>query len=145
METLIDIRHLHKAYDRGPVLQDLNLTVGKGRIVGVMGPNGCGKTSLFKTILNQYQPDSGRIKLGAGIDLGYYDQIQAGLDTDKTVMDEIWDQYPRMTQTQVRSALAVFLFKGDDVFKPVRALSGGEKAKVLLLKLLQQKLLLRVK
>ena len=60
-------------------------------------------------------------------------------------MDEIWDQYPRMTQTQVRSALAVFLFKGDDVFKPVRALSGGEKAKVLLLKLLQQKLLLRVK
>ena len=129
---------LSKSYDK-PVFKNASMHIRKGERVFLLGPNGCGKTSLFKTILNQYQPDSGRIKLGAGIDLGYYDQIQAGLDTEKTVMDEIWDQYPRMTQTQVRSALAVFLFKGDDVFKPVRALSGGEKAKVLLLKLMLSK------
>ena len=73
------------------------------------------------------------------MDVGYYDQIQTGLDTDKPVIDEIWDQYPGMSQTQVRSALAVFLFKGDDVYKPVQALSGGEKARVLLLKLMLSK------
>ena len=136
---VLEVEELSLSFGKAPLFERVNLKLRRGERVFLLGPNGCGKTSLFKTILNQYQPDSGRIKLGAGIDLGYYDQIQAGLDTDKTVMDEIWDQYPRMTQTQVRSALAVFLFKGDDVFKPVRALSGGEKAKVLLLKLMLSK------
>lgn len=136
---VLEVEELSLSFGKAPLFERVNLKLRRGERVFLLGPNGCGKTSLFKTILNQYQPDSGRIKLGAGIDLGYYDQIQAGLDTDKTVMDEIWDQYPRMTQTQLRSALAVFLFKGDDVFKPVRALSGGEKAKVLLLKLMLSK------
>ena len=69
-------------------------------------------------------------------DVGYYDQVQSDLDMDKTVIDEIWDTYPRMTQTEVRNALAIFLFKDEDVFKPVSALSGGERARVLLLKLM---------
>ena len=136
---VLDAEGLSLSFGNEPLFADVDLKLRRGERVFLLGPNGCGKTSLFKTLLNQYQPDSGHIKIGAGIDMGYYDQIQTGLDTDKTVMDEIWDQYPRMTQTQVRGALAVFLFKGDDVFKPVKALSGGEKAKVLLLKLMLSK------
>lgn len=136
---VLDAEGLSLSFGKEPLFADVDLKLRRGERVFLLGPNGCGKTSLFKTLLNQYQPDTGHIKIGAGIDMGYYDQIQTGLDTDKTVMDEIWDQYPRMTQTQVRGALAVFLFKGDDVFKPVKALSGGEKAKVLLLKLMLSK------
>ena len=83
-----------------------------------------------------YPPAAGELRFGAGIDVGYYDQIQAGLHPEKTVIDEIWDSYPKMTQTEIRNALAVFLFKGDEVFKSVAALSGGERARILLLRLM---------
>ena len=124
----------------GPKLFDhVNLEIRRGEKVFLIGPNGCGKTSLFKILLGQYQPDGGLVKLGTGVDLGYYEQSQMSLHDEKTVIDEIWDLHPRMTQTEVRSALAVFLFKGEDVFKPVGALSGGERARVLLLKLMLSK------
>ena len=124
----------------GPKLFDhVNLEIRRGEKVFLIGPNGCGKTSLFKILLGQYQPDGGLVKLGAGVDLGYYEQSQMSLHDEKAVIDEIWDLHPRMTQTEVRSALAVFLFKGEDVFKPVGALSGGERARVLLLKLMLSK------
>ena len=124
----------------GPKLFDhVNLEIRRGEKLFLIGPNGCGKTSLFKILLGQYQPDGGLVKLGAGVDLGYYEQSQMSLHDEKTVIDEIWDLHPRMTQTEVRSALAVFLFKGEDVFKPVGALSGGERARVLLLKLMLSK------
>ncbi len=124
----------------GPKLFDhVNLEIRRGEKVFLIGPNGCGKTSLFKILLGQYQPDGGLVRLGAGVDLGYYEQSQMSLHDEKTVIDEIWDLHPRMTQTEVRSALAVFLFKGEDVFKPVGALSGGERARVLLLKLMLSK------
>ena len=124
----------------GPKLFDhVNLEIRRGEKVFLIGPNGCGKTSLFKILLGQYQPDGGLVKLGAGVDLGYYEQSQMSLHDEKTVIDEIWDLHPRMTQTEVRSALAVFLFKGEDVFKSVGALSGGERARVLLLKLMLSK------
>ena len=124
----------------GPKLfEHVNLEIKRGEKVFLIGPNGCGKTSLFKILLGQYQPDSGFVRLGAAIDLGYYEQSQLSLHDEKTVIDEIWDLHPQMTQTQVRSALAVFLFKGEDVFKPVGALSGGERARVLLLKLMLSK------
>ena len=84
----------------------------------------------------QYAAKDGSFPLGAGVEIGYYDQIQQGIPTDKTVIDAFWDDDPTMTETQVRSALAVFLFRGDDVFKPVAALSGGERARLLLLKLM---------
>lgn len=118
------------------LFSNVNLHIRRGERVFLIGPNGCGKTSFFKTILGIYQPTEGEIRFGAGIDVGYYDQIQANLNLDKTVIDEIWDAYPRMTQTEVRNALAVFLFRGEDVFKPVSALSGGERARVLLLRLM---------
>ena len=121
----------------GPKLfQNVNLEIKRGEKIFLIGPNGCGKTSLFKILLGQYTPDSGFVRMGAGVDLGYYEQSQLSLHDEKEVIDEIWDLHPRMTQTEVRSALAVFLFKGEDVFKPVGALSGGERARILLLKLM---------
>ena len=124
----------------GPKLfENVNLEIKHGEKVFLIGPNGCGKTSLFKILLGQYTPDSGVVRLGSAIDVGYYEQSQLSLHDEKTVMDEIWDLHPQMTQTEVRSALAVFLFKGEDVFKPVGALSGGERARVLLLKLMLSK------
>lgn len=124
------------AFGEKRLFSNVNLHIRRGERVFLIGPNGCGKTSFFKTILGIYQPTEGEIRFGAGIDVGYYDQIQANLNLDKTVIDEIWDAYPRMTQTEVRNALAVFLFHGEDVFKPVSALSGGERARVLLLRLM---------
>ena len=124
----------------GPSLfEHVNLEIKHQEKVFLIGPNGCGKTSLFKILLGQYTPDTGLVRLGSAIDVGYYEQSQLSLHDEKTVMDEIWDLHPQMTQTEVRSALAVFLFKGEDVFKPVGALSGGERARVLLLKLMLSK------
>ncbi len=122
-----------------PIFQNVDLEIKRGEKIFLIGPNGCGKTSLFKILLGQYRQDSGSVKLGVGVDVGYYEQSQLSLHDEKTVIDEIWDQHPQMTQTQVRSALAVFLFKGEDVFKPVGGLSGGERARILLLKLMLSK------
>ncbi len=122
-----------------PLFRDASLHLKRGERVFLIGPNGCGKTSLLKTILGQYTPDGGEVHFGAGVETGYYDQIQSGLHMDKTVIDEVWDKYPRMTQTEIRNALAVFLFKGDDVFKRMSDLSGGERARVLLLTLMLSK------
>ena len=118
------------------LFRNADLEIHRGDRVFLLGPNGCGKTSLLKVLLGIYKPSQGAFRFGTGIEVGYYDQLQTGLRQDKTVIDEIWDYYPKMTQTEVRSALAVFLFQGDDVFKPVAALSGGERARVLLLRLM---------
>lgn len=131
---------LSLSFDGGPPLfQNVDLELKRGEKVFLIGPNGCGKTSLFKILLGQYQQDAGLVRLGTGVDLGYYEQSQLSLHDEKTVIDEIWDLHPQMTQTEVRSALAVFLFKGEDVYKPVGGLSGGERARVLLLKLMLSK------
>ena len=102
----------------------------------LIGGNGCGKTSLFKVFTGQYEADSGSYKYGARVQPGYFDQAQAGLDESKTALDEIWDAYPKLTETAVRTALGSFLFRGDDVFKRVAELSGGERARIAILKLM---------
>lgn len=133
---VLRVENLALAFGDRTVFRHVDIEIHRGERVFLLGSNGCGKTSFLKTLLGINRPAEGTFRFGAGIDVGYYDQLQAGLRPDKTVMDEIWDYYPKMTQTEVRSALAVFLFQGDDVFKPVSALSGGECARILLLRLM---------
>lgn len=130
---------LSKSFDGTVVFTNAELDIKKNTTTFILGENGCGKTTLLKILTGEYQADSGEYKFGNNIQFGYYDQAQTDLDPSKTVIDEVWDRYPGMTQTQVRSALAQFLFKGDDVFKSVGKLSGGEKARVSLLKLMLSK------
>ncbi len=118
------------------IFRDCNSHIVKGEKVFLLGANGCGKTTFIKNVLGQYEPAEGTVKIGANIEIGYYDQIQENLDMDKTIFEELHDTYPNMTQTEIRNALAVFLFKGEDVFKEIKKLSGGERARVELAKLM---------
>ena len=133
---VLDASELSLAFGEKVLFRHVNMHIRRGERVFLLGPNGCGKTSLLKTILGIYTQNTGTVKTGASVDVGYYDQVQSGLHLEKTVLDELWDDYPQMTQTQVRSALAIFLFHGDDVYKEVASLSGGERARILLLKLM---------
>ncbi|MBO5060586.1 MAG: ABC-F type ribosomal protection protein [Clostridia bacterium] len=124
-----------KSYNES-VIRNADFDIQKGERVFLLGENGCGKTTLLKLICGKEIPDSGEIVIGANTEIGYYDQIQESLDTDKTIIDEIWDTYPKMTETQIRNALAAFLFKGEDVYREINKLSGGERARVQLVKLI---------
>lgn len=124
------------SYGQREIFRDVNIDIKKGERVFLLGPNGCGKTTLFKTLCARLGGTKGYVTLGANVDIGYYDQTQESLHRDKTVLYEVWDEYPRMTETEVRSSLAAFLFKGDDVFKQIGDLSGGERARVAILKLM---------
>ena len=119
-----------------PLFSDVAFQLRRGERVFLIGPNGCGKTTLLKLITQELQPRSGYIRLGSKVCIGYYDQIQSQLSYDKTAIDQLWDDYPNLTQTEIRNALAAFLFYGDEVFKPVSSLSGGERARLLLLRLM---------
>lgn len=136
---VLEAEELALSFGDHRLFKNVNLDIKRGEKVFLIGPNGCGKTSLLKVLLHIYKQTFGDFRFGANIDIGYYDQAQGNLDESKMVIDEIWDLHPYMTQTQVRSALAVFLFKGEDVYKPVKGLSGGERARVLLLKLMLSK------
>lgn len=136
---VLTAKGLSKSFDGTVVFTNAELDIKKNTTTFILGENGCGKTTLLKILTGEYQADSGEYKFGNNIQFGYYDQAQTDLDPSKTAIDEVWDRYPGMTQTQVRSALAQFLFKGDDVFKNVGKLSGGEKARVSLLKLMLSK------
>ena len=136
---VLTAKNLSKSFDGVTVFRNVGLDIKRNTTTFILGENGCGKTTLLKILMGQYQPDNGEFKLGNNIQCGYYDQAQTDLDPSKTVLDEVWDKYPGMTQTEVRSALAQFLFKGEDVFKNVGKLSGGEKARVSLLKLMLSK------
>ncbi len=135
-DDVLTAQGLSLAFGEAPLFENVDIEIKRGEKIFLIGPNGCGKTSLFKILLGQYRQDEGEVRLGGGVDLGYYEQSQLSLHDNKAVIDEIWDIHPQMTQTEIRSALAIFLFKGEDVFKPVGALSGGERARVLLLKLM---------
>ena len=124
------------AYGPREIFHDVSIDIRKGERVFLLGPNGCGKTTLFKMLCSRLAGTKGYITLGSNVDVGYYDQTQESLHNAKSVLYEIWDEYPRMTETQVRSSLAAFLFKGDDVFKSIGDLSGGERARVAILKLM---------
>lgn len=129
-------RGLTKYYEDKKIFEDLEFDVYSGDRIGLIGPNGVGKTTLFKTILGLVDKTSGDIIHGHQVITGYYDQEQSGLNLDSNLFDEIANERPEFTNTQVRTLLGAFLFKGDDVFKEIGLLSGGEKGRISLLKLM---------
>lgn len=135
-QDVLQTENLGMAFEDNRLFQNVDMLIKKGEKVFLLGPNGCGKTTLLKIIMGDYEQTEGEYKIGANIHIGYYDQIQENLHMDKTVIDEVWDEYPNLTQTQIRNALAVFLFRGEDVFKEIHKLSGGERARVELVKLM---------
>ncbi len=135
-EDVLKIKDLSMAFGDNYLYKDISFEIYKGQKIGLIGGNGTGKTTLFKIILNQLRPTSGEVSLGVSVFPEYFDQQQANLSLDKTVIDEIWDDYPHMTHYEVRSYLAKFMFIGDDIFKTIDQLSGGERSRVTLLKLM---------
>lgn len=129
-------KNLAKSFDDKQLFKNVDIHIRKGERVFIIGGNGCGKTTLFRILTGKIPMDSGEYDYGANVEIGYFDQMQQNLDLSKTALDEVWDTFPNMTQTEVRSALASFLFKGDEVFKPLSKMSGGERARVSLLKLM---------
>lgn len=129
-------KNLAKSFDDKQLFRNVDIHIRKGERVFIIGGNGCGKTTLFRILTGKTPMDSGEYDYGANVEIGYFDQMQQNLDLSKTALDEVWDTFPNMTQTEVRSALASFLFKGDEVFKPLSKMSGGERARVSLLKLM---------
>lgn len=132
---VLDVENLKVGYNENVLAGPLSFKERKGQRIGIIGPNGIGKSTLLKTILKKQPAISGSIKLGANLEIGYYDQEQQQLHPDKTVLDEVWDDHPEVPETEIRSLLGSFLFVGDDVFKTVKELSGGQKARLELTKL----------
>ncbi|SDC12954.1 ATP-binding cassette, subfamily F, member 3 [Pelagirhabdus alkalitolerans] len=122
-----------------PVFENLSFHVNRGDRIALVGPNGVGKTTLLKTIIGDYHATSGDIKMGTNVQIGYYDQEQAKLHSNKSVLMELWDDYPHINEKDIRTILGNFLFSGEDVLKSVYSLSGGEKARLALSKLMMQK------
>lgn len=135
---VLHIENLKKSYD-SLLFENVNLDLKRGEKVALIGENGRGKTTLFKIIMGMLKQDSGSVSLGKNVFTGYYDQEQSNLNLDKTIIDEVWDDFPNLTTTEVRNYLASFLFTDDDVFKEISLLSGGEKCKINLLKLMLSK------
>lgn len=133
---VLTVEHLSKSFGTLKLFQDISFEIKRGEHVAVIGDNGTGKTTLLK-ILNEVQPaDSGVFTLGTNVHIGYYDQEHHVLHMVKTIFDEISDDYPTLTNTQIRNTLAAFLFTGDDVYKQIKDLSGGERGRVSLAKLM---------
>ncbi|MCT8136590.1 ABC-F type ribosomal protection protein [Anaerobacillus sp. CMMVII] len=122
-----------------PLFEDLTLAINRAESIALLGPNGIGKSTLLKIITKQLEPVAGKIKYGSNVLIGYYDQEQANLNSNKQVLHELWDEYPLTPEKEIRTILGNFLFSGDDVLKNVSDLSGGEKARVALAKLMMQK------
>lgn len=133
---VLSISHLSKAFDDNTLFTDISFDIKRGERVALIGNNGTGKTTILKIINDILPADSGEIKLGSKVTIGYYDQEHHVLDPDKTLFDELQDAYPDLNNTQIRNTLAAFLFTNDDVFKYIRDLSGGERGRVSLAKLM---------
>jgi len=135
-DDVLMVKDLKKGFEGRTLFEHLDLHLRAGDRVAVIGPNGVGKTTLLNIIAGQLQQDAGTVAFGSNIDLGYYDQQQAQLHPEKTVLDELWDDFPRLEADRIRGVLALFLLTGEDVFQTVGTLSGGERGRVALAKLM---------
>ncbi len=133
---VMQARELSKSFGSRNLFSGLNLDIFRGEKVALLGPNGIGKTTLFNILLGKDPDFAGSIRFGTNVNPVYFDQTRADLDPSNNVLDEVWNAYPHLTQTEVRNYLAAFLFTGEDVFKNISSLSGGEQARVSLLKLM---------
>jgi len=133
---VLTIEGLSMAFGEKHLFSNVSFEVKKGDRIALIGPNGIGKTTLLKILMKELRPKSGRINEGVNVRIGYYDQAQDHLNDSKTIFQELADTYPRLTQTEIRTVLGAFVFIGDDVFKPISALSGGERGRVALAKIM---------
>ncbi len=141
---VLDLRDVTMGFGNRILFSHLNFLVKRDDRLLILGQNGCGKSTLIKLIIGKLDPLSGIIEAGYNVEVGYYDQENQNLDPQKTVLDELWDAYPRMNESDVRGALGQFRFVGEDVFKTVGVLSGGERARLTLCKLILSKMNLLV-
>ena len=141
---VLEARKLSMEYPNRPLFHDLSFLIKRQERVLVIGPNGCGKSTLIKLILGKLSPTGGMIQSGYNVEIGYYDQENQNLMPENTVLDELWNAYPTMTETAVRNTLGMFRFTGEDVFKSVSVLSGGERARLTLAKLILSRMNLLV-
>ena len=135
-DEVLSVSDLEKSFPGKDLFRNFNMTLYREDKAFLLGPNGCGKSTFLKILNRETTADSGTFKFGSNVKIGYFDQNIDKLSGDKTVLDEVWDMYRFMTETEIRSALAMFLFRGDDVYKSVSKLSGGERAKLSLLKIM---------
>ena len=138
-EDALEADRLSKRFDGEPVFENVSFKLRTGDRVALIGPNGVGKSTLFKILMNQLTPDTGVVRYGTNIDVGYYDQHQQSLNPANTILDEVWNDFPTMDQSKVRGALGLFLFTGDEVYEQIGKLSGGERGRVALTKLMLKK------
>ena len=133
---VLQLRDISMGYGERILFKDINLDIYRGEKVALIGANGIGKSTLFKIIMNEILPLSGDIKFGTNVNVSYFHQEQKTLNLDNTIIDEIWEDNKQLTQTTLRSMLGAFLFEGEEVFKKISTLSGGERARVAILKLI---------
>lgn len=133
---VLHAENLSKSFPDKTLFSGVNFDIRRSEKVAIIGPNGVGKSTLFKMLLGKVKYDSGEIKLGTNVNIGYYDQEQQTLDETKTIFQEISDTYPNMTNGEIRNVLAAFVFTGDDIFKTIGSLSGGEKGRISLAKIM---------
>ncbi|MDD9265183.1 MULTISPECIES: ABC-F family ATP-binding cassette domain-containing protein [Bacillus] len=136
---VLQVKDATIGYDEDPIIEHVNMRLTRGDSVALVGPNGIGKSTLLKSIVNKLQLLHGDVAFGSNVSVGYYDQEQANLTSSKRVLNELWDEYPLQPEKEIRTILGNFLFTGDDVLKPVSSLSGGQKAQLALAKLMMQK------
>ncbi len=133
---VLSVRGLSKSFGSNRLFSHVDIDIKRGERVALIGNNGTGKTTILKLINGLLTPDRGSCSLGTQVQIGYYDQEHHVLHMEKTIFDEISDDYPELTNTKIRNMLAAFLFTGDDVFKRIGDLSGGERGRVSLAKLM---------